>query len=210
MILILGGRGNMGTRYGKILREMGVDFEVHDIEHGRLEQDSRIRGVLITTPTDAHLGSIHQVTEKFDVPILCEKPIARYAQIIDVIDDWEKAQYNIQMIDQYAFCPRYVSDIPGTLYHSWHSGNDTLPWDCINIIAKADDLDDCHISNTAPRNHWECRINGYDLKLADMGRAYKAMLEQWLDDPKPNYDYIRQAHCKVLELKCKQTVSKGF
>ena len=204
-VAIFGGAGNMGKRYAKIVTQLGHKPVIYDINCEEPESID-LDCVIVTLPTDAHLSFL-AVGKELEIPILCEKPISRYAGVIDCLESMESEGVNLQMVDQYAFCPRYKVEGggDGTLYHSWHSGNDTLPWDCINIIAKANDLSKCSISNTAPRGHWECAINGESLKLADMEGAYKAMIEAWLKDPQPNYEYMKYAHKRVLEfIACKK------
>lgn len=205
-VAIFGGAGNMGTRYAKIIRELGHKAIIYDINAEEPEA-SDLDCVIVTLPTDAHLSFL-AIGKELDIPILCEKPISRYAGVMACLEGMEAEGVNLQMVDQYAFCPRYKNETSGdvTIYHSWHSGGDTLPWDCINIIAKANDLSKCSISNTAPRGHWECAINGESLKLEDMAGAYKAMIASWLKDPIPNFQYMKHAHNRVLEfIECKKT-----
>jgi len=199
MITILGGYGNMGSRYGAILKKLGVDFLVADIN---VPVDlKRTTGLIIATPTDSHLSDI----ERFHgLPILCEKPISRYLSAIDRMKAWQIMGARVTMIDQYAHIKMGRRDVlRDTYYSSWHSGKDTLAWDCINIIAKASDLSRVNINNTAPKGSWNCRINGKPLKLENMAQAYEDMLVDWIGKKSNNLDYMIKAHEKVWEFKRK-------
>lgn len=225
LIVIVGGKGNMGTRYGRILDDSGVGKIVLDLDSNELDWSqamNRASGVLIATPTTTHTAVLAQViAHRRDVPILCEKPVSKeldQVSLSHMANLLEARGINLQMVDQYRFVEA-VSDpsVNGwTIYESFHSGNDGADWDCINIIAKADHINRVKLDVKSPLRkedgkYWNCWINGGKIELADVIKSYSKMLAHWLKDPMPNYDYIKTAHAKVWEYKhaCVDAMSTG-
>ncbi len=62
-----------------------------------------------------------------------------------------------------------------TEYNYFRSGKDGLVWDCLQIIALAND--EISLRNDSPI--WRCKINGTTLDLSDMDYAYHSFIKKW-------------------------------
>jgi hypothetical protein len=201
--VVIGANGNMGQRYTKWLKELGrlvvgIDVNASDDEWQRYLEHAV--GVVVATPTAEHARSVlHVLIHRMDVPILVEKPFSKDPAEIALLDVWEKEGVNLQMVDQYAHLPHWSpAEGDTTLYQSPYSGKDGVAWDCINIIAKANNLGRV-VLDVQSGHEWRCTINGSRVEIGDMDGAYRAMVKAWVAEPRPNYDYIRHAHGRVLQ-----------
>ena len=201
--VLIVGAGNMGKRYEKMIKSLGYPVILSDVGDQNFESkviDSSY--VLVATPTDTHLEVIDSIVKlRREIPILCEKPINKIGKSQRILE-YQEHDVNLQMVDQYAFLPKY--DGPGagfTIYESEKSGDDGLEWDCINIIGKANERKKIKLK-VQEGLEWTCRLNGYKVDLKDMPEAYMRMVYEWLRDPKPNYEYMLEAHRRVRSYIC--------
>lgn len=194
--LLLGARGNMGSRYAAIFRYCGVDFVPVDV--GDSYYDQHYDGVLIATPTACHVEHIRKFADS-GLPILCEKPITKnLVELDEVIKDCEKHGTMLQMVSQY---DELVTHSSGpTVYDYFKHGGDGLYWDTMNIIYHA--RGSVEIREQSPI--WRCVINGQRLSIADMDMAYIKMIAKWLCGPRSDLERIWQTHVKAWEasIKC--------
>lgn len=209
-VLILGHEGNMGLRYRRILEFLGVEWYGLDLENGQPPTKDSLRraaldaqSILIATPTPAHAFQICALAD-FDVPILCEKPLATDQRLIDLIfETCDKMQTNLSMIFQYQTLleGKFQTDVSlGTHYNYFKHGNDTLPWDCIQILGlHKGNVEDVGLFETSPI--WDCVINGNRLNPGEMDLAYVTFIKRWLQDPGQDLDFIKQAHDRVFQWK---------
>lgn len=192
-IAVVGGLGNMGSRYCAILRMLKIDYAILDAKvPWDSEEDLKVDGIIIATPTEWHVEDILEFSD-VGVPILCEKPITTDLKLL------EKALHvsvPLRMINQYEYFMQNWNGSGKTYYDYFKTGGDTLKWDCINITGLA--KSDCEIQNNSP--FWECWLNGRKLSLDLMDHAYVWNIESWLKGCRDNRDYIRHAHKKVLEM----------
>ena len=194
-IFISGLSGNMGTRYALICKqELGLEVFGMDNDHSFSQQatfvrDNGIEGVIIATPTMTHLDAV-QIFDGYvnGIPILCEKPIAKCSVNCRQLT-------NVRMVNQYKYLVK-PDTVGKTSYNFYKTGNDGLLWDCINIVGLA--KGECEIKADSAR--WQCTINGHELKLADMEQAYVDMIQDWVQNPTGNMEYINSAHDKVIEM----------
>lgn len=191
-IFISGIKGNMGSRYARILQKLKVNVYGSDDNSSFMEQASfckrkGIDGIIIATPTATHLDAINIFGNFCNAPMLVEKPIAK-AKIVS-------PRFHVTMVNQYDYLVREDS-VGLSSYNYFKTGGDGLLWDCINIIGMA--RSSVKINNNSPI--WRCMINGQRLHIQDMDRAYIHMLRDWVDDPIPNPEYIMLAHAKVWEM----------
>lgn len=184
---IIGILGNMGHRYKAILDYLQVEVCGVDLGYTyRHERFEECDGFIIATPTDMHLDDLERFAN-YEKPILCEKPITRGR--IDKVKNGEL----ITMVNQYAYL--YDKNSRGETYYDYFkTGRDTIFWDCINIIGLS--CNHARLNNTSPI--WKCAINGRELSIADMDRAYVKMLMDWTLNHESNWDYAVYAHDKVL------------
>jgi hypothetical protein len=197
-IQIVGGKGNMGTRYARILRYLGVETVLVDVG-----DDLRpgCDGVIIATPTSTHAAVIPLVCE-LGVPILCEKPICTDLPTLMRITDGIRAARlpSFSMIHQYRQFP-VIEGCGISLYSYFKHGNDGLVWDCFQIIALAKAK--IILEESSPI--WQCQINGVPLDLNKMDMAYVLEIRQWLEcirakiQPPIDLEYIERSHKKVAE-----------
>lgn len=183
----------MGRRYTAILRDLFVDPLLVDIDE---PIPDGFDSVIIATPTKHHVAHIEQFLQ-YDVPILCEKPVAtslrgaKYA-----VKAAEEAKVNLTMVNQYAYLKGKPTPFATlTAYDYFNHGRDGLAWDCISIIALAKNK--VVLGEGSPI--WSCHINGEEMRLSDMDHAYVSMIKAWLAGHHDKFgsDYILDAHDKV-------------
>jgi len=194
-IAVIGANGNMGRRYAMILEQF-TDCEVVRIDwENRYKRDGHdCDGFIIATPTKCHLDDI-QYYSHYDKPILCEKPITK--DIDDLKEILDLPDLDLSMINQYHFLEDRMGPIPGilpTFYNYFKTGNDSLFWDCINIIGTARGSFDIKNDSLV----WECQINGWPIDLRDMDEAYIWNIQDWVKGWR-NKEYILPTHLKVVE-----------
>ena len=189
-IVVIGAKGNMGSRYCFYLRYLGCDVVEVDLDSGHTPMNCD--GILIATPTENHIDHI-RVAAEFNKPILCEKAISKDLKLVTDICE---ADINLRMINQYGYFD-LLYESGATHYNYFRTGNDGLNWDCINIIGIA--RNEVYISNRSPV--WTCCINGRRASLGDMDRAYLWNLQDWLVKEDHNKPYILHAHKKASEWK---------
>lgn len=189
--LILGNKGGMGRRYSAILKHIGVECLGADIGE---DIPGGFDSVIICTPTHRHIQDVRWASD-FNVPILCEKPLAtNLCEALDACDEAEAAGLKLRMVNQYSHLAFSDSE-QDTLYNYFRTGSDGVAWDCISILALANGL--VELGNDSP--YWLCVINGQQLSLSDMDMAYVTMIKGWLKDPSGDIPYIRDAHVKVFQ-----------
>lgn len=179
----------MGRRYSAILAYMGIEFEGIDLgEKPSIAYD----GVIVCTPTVCHPDDIEYYCT--GAAVLCEKPISKEPGVTKSICRTAKAKgWALRMVNQYEYLIDPSTTGP-SLYDYYRTGNDTLPWDCCNIIGLS--TGPIYLGNRSPV--WNCAINGQVLKIADMDSAYIKMIRSWISGDHQNIDYILKAHEKVI------------
>jgi hypothetical protein len=194
-IAIIGGKGNMGRRYGAVLDHLGVKhtaFDKDDWMHAR--ETAGITGVIIASPSDSHFENLDQYSANKDIPILCEKPVVKDEKQLEQILSWG---LKLTMVNQYSYLiDKSVGSGDITYYDYWNTGKDGLEWDCINIIGAAKNKK-AFINNKSPV--WRCALNGQILNSSEMDQSYIDMVKDWLENPTDNMDYIRSAHKRIWE-----------
>jgi hypothetical protein len=190
-IALIGANGNMGKRYASIMKHLDIPFVEYDVDNWQsVVTRTDLHSIIITTPTDTHYNLISHFL-CLDVPILCEKPVSMYIHEIDYL---LKIKAPVAVVNQYSFLPNGKKG-KGSHYHYWNSGKDGLAWDCISIIGLSDEPP--QLSNTSPV--WQCRINGVDYKSDSMDQAYIDMISSWHKKPKPNMEYVKKSHQRVID-----------
>lgn len=196
MIAVIGGNGNMGSRYMSILRYLGekaCSIDVDTLASTKRGILSTCKGVIVATPTKTHFKIVMDLYN-LGVPVLVEKPFSLNLDEVYQVAELYKGK-NLMMVNQYKeFIEHY--DAGPTYYNYFKHGNDGIYWDCISIIALAKTTID--LRETSPI--WQCTINGFDLDISLMDKAYIQMIRKWLKVPhQPDYDLIH-VHKKVVEL----------
>jgi hypothetical protein len=196
-IYIYGYNGNMAKRYRAILHELGHTvggIDIEDQEYGFAHEDAD--AYIVATPTAGHIDDLYAL-EFCGRPILCEKPITKDIEELEVLlEDFKKSGTKLQMVSQYDYL---IDDISTghTVYNYFKSGGDGLAWDCINIIKHAKGI--ISIRNNSPI--WTCKINGQKLNISQMDAAYIEMIADWLGNPdRTDFNGILRAHKKAAEL----------
>lgn len=183
-VLLIGANGNMGRRYGAILRHLSIPFK--GVDKGDVLASKHASHIIIATPTNTHYELLRYFKDD-PRKILCEKPITKDERELDEILGWGDL---VEMVNQYRYLDRNES-CGDTIYDYFKSGGDGLPWDCINILG----LSRGEVSLRNESCIWNCHLNGLKLKLSNMDMAYVRMLKEWLlFDDIPNKDYIHRAH----------------
>jgi hypothetical protein len=189
-VAVVGASGNMGRRYALIL-EQHCNIEVVRIELDAYKDPKECDGIIIATPTPNHVEMIN-FYRRFNKPILCEKPICKHLKTLEAI--LSIPDLDLSMINQYEFLN--LEDLEGDTYYNYYkTGNDSLLWDCINIIGLA--RGNYKIENNSVI--WRCVLNGRSLDQRDIDFAYIKNISEWVCGWR-NKDYILGAHKKVMEV----------
>lgn len=199
MITLIGGNGSMGKRYQAILKYLGEDVACFDKDATRQEiwsQSRNSKAIIIASPTDTHMNYLESFLH-FDTPILCEKPISKDLEWLELFFDHcklLKKKFNMTM--QYAelATSRSTED---SHYNYFRTGPEGLAWDCLQIIGLAKGK--ITLNNDSPI--WDCKINGQTLDLAAMDGAYLSFVKKWLSGRLfQNYDDLYNMHLKTSEI----------
>lgn len=193
-IMIIGANGSMGRRYQALLNYLGrfhIDVDIENISIIE-ELGDKCKGFIIATPTWTHFRFFKRISE-FKKPILCEKPLST-----DMDEVCEMLKTPLRMMLQYLV----LNPIPGVMdghshYNYFNTGKDGLKWDATQIIGLA--RHGCTIQNNSP--FWDCRLNGKELDLSWMDRAYLKYLEMWFKEPNQDPGFLRELHVKVNEFQ---------
>lgn len=195
MILLIGSEGSMGKRYQAILKYLNISFIKCDKESS-LEKIAELAidcdKIIVATPTDTHFEILKYLIP-LDKNILCEKPISKSSKEVEkLIKLVEGSSSRLNMVFQYG---ELVHNSEGeSLYDYYKTGNDGLIWDCFQIIALSNYFP--VIRNKSPI--WTCKINGLNLNISDMDRAYISFLKTWLNNGlNQNLMWILETHKKV-------------
>lgn len=186
--LIVGSEGAQGRRYRSILKFLSIPYLCTDEKYPTPELSRNFKAVIIATPTDTHLEVIRKYLP-YGCPILCEKPIAKNAKDVEqIFTEAENAKVPLSMVMQYRqLVPTSQISRAVSYYDYFRHGNDGLTWDCLQIIALA--RGEIKLSELSPV--WHCGINGFDLRISDMDRAYVQEIKDW---------YLRIPHEKPAEV----------
>ena len=199
MIAIIGSNGAMGKRYQAILDYLYEPYRTLDREYLSedeiLEQAPSCDRIIIASPTGTH---VHYLRELLPArkPILCEEPITKDIEQLEELHAFcARNGYSYNMVCQY----RELTPISrgDTEYDYYKHGEDSLLWDCIQIVALARQR--ILLNDKSPI--WRCKINGTAISIADMDKAYVTMIQRWIAGTlDQSMDEILHAHKKVAEL----------
>lgn len=194
-VLIVGAQGNMGKRYQAIFNYLRVNTFLADIKtpHSHLKRMAEnANAILVATPTQTHCRLVKSLVP-FQKPILCEKPLSTdISEAIKTLRYIERKKANFSMVLQYAMFDD--PDTEGETYYNYFKhGGDGLVWDCFQIIGLARTR--VHIYEDSPI--WKCQLNGNQLNLQYMDRAYVEFIEQWLKTPGMSTEFIETLHHKT-------------
>lgn len=181
--VVIGADGNMGRRYCSVLRYLGFAPIEYDITPRCASVDLRellktAEKVIITIPTDYHLMAIAEVLENAPktVHVLCEKPVVKTEIELQSLLEFRR---EIFMVNQYAHLTEFneFSTAKDTTHYSYYkSGDDGLPWDCVQLIQLANSS--ITLDNESP--WWKCYINGVSIDLRHMDTAYIRMITDFM------------------------------
>lgn len=199
MIMVVGSKGNMGSRYKAILRYLNKDMVGVDVDTDetlRKKMVQKCDGIIIATPTDTHYKAINEYAQ-YGKPILCEKPITKSLdELQDIVACVDRARIKFNMVYQYKqFVPGAARGL--TSYDYFKHGQDGLHWDCLQIIGLAKGK--VTLSEESPI--WKCQINGERLNLNLMDAAYIKMVEDWMHEPGMDLSEIVDIHTRVEEMR---------
>lgn len=186
-VCIVGHKGNMGRRYATIVgQHLGKEWV--GIELGY--EIPFMQNYIIATPTKTHIDIILDIKSvNQDATILCEKPITTN------ISDFERVpkEYwdDIYMVNQYNYLPHISrgKSYGPTFYNFYHSGNDGLAWDCIQLIHLAKNKTKIELKRESPV--WFAASNGIRLNKSDMDQAYVNMV---LDFTEHDFTHLWNLH----------------
>ena len=135
---------------------------------------------------------------KYSVPILCEKPICKdIKQIKDLFSDLKMIPFNMVYQYQYALEGAIQKDHERSWYDYYDHGQDTLPWDCIQIIGLAKS----YVRLSDKQDVWDCSINGSKLNLRMIQLGYRQMITHWLSSGYGDKSKLLEIHEKTIEFE---------
>lgn len=202
-ILIIGSEGSMGKRYQAILKYLGKSVICVDnllgTTSGQYNLATRVAdGIIIATPTDTHFKFLIDLIP-LQKPLLCEKPVSKEMAELEAISDhlWEH-ETPFRMMYQYSVLtdPKYSGD---SHYNYFRHGSDGLVWDCLQVIGLS--KREPALSGISPI--WDCAINGEQLALSHMDKAYVDYVDLWFKSPTQDFEEIKEAHYKTHERNTK-------
>ena len=206
-ILIVGGKGNMGSRYARNLWHLDKEVLIADVDTKPKEIEKmadRASGIIIATPTDTHSAFILSLS-RHKKPILCEKPLCKdVKELKHTLFEARSNGCKVSMVFQYGILAK-----PGATglssYDYFKHGGDGLAWDCIQIIGLA------RRGVTLAENSdvWRCMINGHSLNIADMDLAYRKFVEGWLLKPDQDMGALVALHEKTHEIDLEHRKQSG-
>lgn len=196
MTLIIGSQGSMGKRYQAILRFLEEPYDCFDPSLALSSYPSeKFSRFIIASPTKTHLDWVKHL-DRFNRPILCEKPLSKDLKEVDEI---LSCQSPISMMMQYA----YLADKDSygrSAYNYYHHGADGLIWDCFQVIALAK-TNEIELREDSPI--WKCIINGKKISRGDMDMAYVEAVRYWLKGFHVKRSDLRDWHHKVKAFEAK-------
>lgn len=190
--LLIGGLGNMGRRYGEILKDLDVDYVVKDVGLNDHINYQAFDHAIICTPTNTHMQEIYKALgSNENIKILCEKPLTK-GPYRDFDQPFFRSLKNIHMVNNYDYAfkracldqSNFVNATGLTYYEYYHTGNDGLLYDCIQLIrlAKAD------IVLKGYGHKWHCQINGWHIDRNLIDDSYYDMIEDFVSDKMDQMD----------------------
>lgn len=197
-IHIVGNLGGMGRRYTAILKYLGVEKITGSDLNSKDQFSLGADGHIIATPTSTHLEVMSRILANTRSKILCEKPFTTdLVALTEFESENESELERLTMVNQYLYVDKEESDCRYTSYNYFKHGDDSLAWDCINVIA-ASRNDIVYLNEDSPI--WDCVINGSRILPESMDTAYIKMVSDWLrkaEFSKGNWPYAKNAHEKV-------------
>ena len=189
-ICVVGHLGNMGKRYCTILDYLGIPYQGIDFQNRFEEVENDVGGIMIVTPTDLHYSTIVKYS-KYNLPILCEKPISKdLNQLSFLLSHCSE----LSMINQYRYF--YTQSKGLTVVENYNTGNDGLLWDCINLIGMANG--DIELTKNSPV--WNIELNGKRINRGHIDSAYVNNIRDWISgNLVESVRYIRNTHKKVKD-----------
>lgn len=199
-ILIIGSEGSMGKRYQAILKYLGQSYKCADLIHDENWVDkiaSSSTAIIIATPTNTHLKMIRKFSSipGKNIPILCEKPLVNNKkELKELLYEVKSKKIKLRMMYQYQMLDNMSANGQSS-YNYFRHGKDGLIWDCMQIISLARGGVD--ILESSPI--WNCKLNGEELNLSDMDKAYVDYIKFWFNYPEQDISYLSDIHLKTIE-----------
>lgn len=195
-ILIYGSEGSMGRRYQAILKYLNVKFDVFDTKiHKKAPEIRQFDGIILCTPTCTHKFLIEDL-QKFDKPILCDKPIYKDSKVVDQLMG---SCRDLDIMFQYkeiSYPATPNMEKYSSYYDYFRTGSDGLYWDCMQTIAlHIGSFNDLLIKNESPI--WKCSINNFKVYFSLMDIAYIEYLKRWINGKRTLKEEIVNYHQKV-------------
>lgn len=192
-VLVIGGRGNMGSRYCAILKHLKEDAYSVDDEFVSYQLLPCFDAFIIATPTPNHYPMLKMLAS-LGKPVLCEKPLCEYGYEVKHINYLAlQSNTDIRMVCNWEYAFNLVLTrnkdvmIMGDTkieYDCWKTGNDGLARDCIQLIHLAGPK---NITLKQESPVMECLLKtennpiGYEVNTRHIEESYVLMLSDWLN-----------------------------
>lgn len=168
----------MGRRYVSVLNHIESAWSGYDARYGKefnLADAAEYDSFVIATPTKSHAEWIEKLAD-FGKPIFCEKPITKNIEELEyLLELCEQRGARLYMASQYSELVD-GNDTGNSMWNFYNSGQDDLPWDCIQIIGLSRGT--VLLNDASPI--WKCVINGQSIDKAKMDWAYVENMKNFL------------------------------
>lgn len=172
MILLVGNRGSIGSRYEAILKWEKISYCTYDILDGLKPIDwKKIDRVIVATPTDQHAHWAF-IAADHDLPVLVEKPLSKSLEECETLERALKG-HEVFVVCNYKYA---LGPNPKIFYDYYNTGKDGLWWDVCQLIY----LDpDAKISNESPfLNLW---VNEKLVRYREIEASYCKMVKDFAE-----------------------------
>jgi len=187
-VLVVGGLGSIGRRYCAILRYLGIEYEVLDIQKMRIDgsalltdnifdlNDCVFDKAIIATTTDTHFRYCKRLIE-IGKPFLCEKPLSKNLEECKELVELDQQKLGF-IVNNYRHCLPIPSK--RISYNYFNTGSDEALWDACQLIY----LDpNAEIMTSSPI--WELSCNlGTEISYRSLENSYVEMIQNFILDRK--------------------------
>lgn len=185
MILIIGSRGSIGTRYRTILEDMGESYCEYDPAINSLEDDAFdpmvFEKAIIASPTNTHFKYCNLMMD-LKKPFLCEKPLSQNLEECELLAKRQRTEkYKGYVVNNWNFLIPEGEKVRSIEYDYYRTGPDGFCWDLaqpIYIGFKHNAKLHLHKKSAL----WNVRINNESVQYRDIEWSYLDMISAFIND----------------------------
>lgn len=181
-VLVIGSRGNIGSRYSAIVRYFGhelLEYDPSKINYSMPDVDA-YDCCIIATPVSEHSRYLKQIMPY--KPVLCEKPLSFN---VDEVKGLARAANQMgaaaYMVNNWAFVGQHREPMSAgsIVINTYNTGADG-EWDLIQPLYLVEDIENIECLRAYP---WlSVMIDGTGYGRDDFDRSYVDMVQAFLED----------------------------